>query len=496
MEPFEQQELDPAIEISLEAVKKKAIRGVAILTGRGFLLNGLSQLSWFLLYLFLDPAEIGVFIIVSAAVSFLIYFSDIGLAAALIQKKDEPTELDLKTTFTVQQILVLVLLIILFILSPYIRNIYHLSDKGVYLLYALGFGLFLSSLKSVPSVLLERRLEFGKFVLPEILENLFYNITVVILAWQGYGVLSFAYGVIVRGFVGVVTIYILQPWMPGFAFSKKAIKGLLRFGVPYQANSLISVIKDQGITLFLGGILSQAAIGYLGTAMKLSQLPLRLFMDNVTKVSFPAFARMQDVKQQLADSVTRSVMFITFMVFPILLGTAAIMSDLIVVIPKYGKWEPALLPLYLVSVNAFFAAMATQLSNMLTAIGKIKLTIYLTIMYSALTIIFVPVFALKYGVDGAAVGYLIVGLSSIVAIYVAKRIVDFSIMKSMVKPATASLAMLAVVLVLKSVMGTSLINLLVMIGMGGVTYIGVSYLLLGNELVSDIKKLSKSFLNK
>src|SRR3972149_6562115 len=102
--------LDPSSEISLETVKKRAVRGVIVLTGRTFLLQALSFAAWFFLSVFLDATEIGVFFIVSAVVNFLRYFSDIGLAAALIQKKDKVEELDLRTTFTVQQILVLILL--------------------------------------------------------------------------------------------------------------------------------------------------------------------------------------------------------------------------------------------------------------------------------------------------------------------------------------------------------------------------------------------------
>ncbi len=493
-EPFEEENLDQAIEVGLEVVKKRAIRGVAILTGRGFILNGVAQASQLILLAFLTPSQLGTFWIVSAAVSFLVYFSDIGLAASLIQKKEKPTDAELKTTFTIQQLMVLGLLIILFLITPSLVRIYSLSSDGKVLIYALGISLFLSSLKSIPSVLLERRLEFGKFVIPEILENLVYNLTVVYLAWKGFGISSFSYAVLARGTVGVVTIYVLRPWLPGFAFSRSAVKSLLKFGLPYQANTLISVIKDQGITLILGGILGQAAIGYLGSAMRLSQIPLRLFMDNVTKVSFPAFSRMQDNKKELAKSVTRSIMFITFLVFPMLLGFLVLVPNVMTIVPKYQKWEPAYIPLLIVSVNTVFAAVATQLTNMLTAIGKIKITIKLTIMYAVLTIGLVPLLASIYGIIGASLGYSLVGVSSVVAIIVAKQHVDFSIVEGAIKPFVAAFLMMIIVFIVRSMLGVTLANSLLLIMIGVLSYLVFVYLFIGPVIADDAKKLFKQFI--
>ncbi len=488
---MEEQSLDEAIELNLDTVKKRAVRGVAILTGRGFLLNAITTASQLLLLAFLDPQEIGVFYIVSAFVYFLMYFSDVGLAAALIQKKQKLSDLELKTTFTIQQGLVIVLISTLFLLSPFVVKVYSLSAEGRYLLYALGISLFLSSLKSIPSVLLERKLEFGKFVLPEILENLFYNVSLVYFAYSGLGLRSFTYAVLIRGVVGLITIYILEPWVPGLAFSKNALKGLLKFGIPYQVNSFISVLKDQGIILLLGGILSQTAIGFLGTAMRLTQIPLRLFMDNVTKVSFPAFSRMQDNKVELARVVTRSIMFITFLVYPALVGFILLVPDLMIVLPKYQKWAPAIPLMWFMAINVIFAAYATQISNMLTAIGRVKTTIKITVMYTVLTIILVPIMAIKWSVLGASIGYALVGSSSIVALWVGKKYVDFSILKA-ATPFVPAIGMGVYLFVLGRILPVNWFNFVFLVGSGGIFYLIFSYLIIGKSLIYDAKKIIKS----
>ena len=483
-------------EIGLDTVKTRAVRGVVVLTGRTFFISILSLVATGFLTVFLDPSEFGVFWIVSAIVNFLAYFSDVGLAAALIQKKETPTEEDLKTTFTVQQILVFLLVVILIALTPIFSKIYSFSFQGKLLMYSLGVSLIFSSLKTIPSVIIERRLEFGKLVLPQVLENLVYNVIAVILAWKGFGIASFTIAVLVRGLVGLVSIYILQPWKPGFAFSRKSFKSLLTYGVPYQANSLLATLKDDGMTAVLGGILGSTGVGYLGWAQKWGQAPLRFFMDQVLKVTFPAFARMQDKKEHLERSLTRSVFFVCLLVFPSLAGLLILAPVLVQIIPRYGKWTPALLPLGLIAVNTVFAAVSTPLTNLLNAIGKIKTTFKLMIMWTALTWLFIPYLAYKYGVAGAALGYSLVGISSVVAIYIARLQVHFSLNYAVFKPAVAALGMSLALVVLRSLLDVSFNSVWVIIVMGIVIYSLLIFLLVGPGIVSDVKRSVKSFFSR
>jgi O-antigen/teichoic acid export membrane protein len=488
--------LNPTEEISLETVKGRAVKGVVVLTGRTFVLSVVSLAATALLTVFLEPSEFGVFWIVSAIVNFFAYFSDIGLAAALIQKKEPPQEKDLRTTFLVQQGLVLTILLVLFLATPVITRVYNLSPDAKYLFYALGISLLLSSLKTIPSTLLERKLEFGKLVIPQVLENLAYNIVAVALAVKGFGITSFTLAVLARGVVGLIAIYVLQPWVPGLAFSKESLKKLLSFGVPYQLNTLLATVKDDGLTAFLGGVLGPAGIGFLGWAQKWAYTPLRFFMDHVLKVTFPAFSRMQENREELARVTTRSIFFICFLVFPSIVGLLILAPILIEIVPRYEKWAPALMALSLISVNTVFAAVTTQLTNLLNSIGKIKTTFKLMVMWTTLSWILVPFLAIKYGVNGAALGYSLVGTSSIVAIYIARRHVKFSLAEAAVKPLVASANMAIVLLLVRSGLPYNLTSLGVLIGIGVVVYAISSYLLVGMSIVNDVKKGTKSLFSK
>ena len=160
-------------ELSVDTIKSRAIKGIATLTGRTFVLQAIAFGATFLLTIFLDPSQYGTFFLVSAVINFFTYFSDIGLAAALIQKKETPSQEELRTTFTVQQLLILFLVALILILLPLIRSWYNFDDSAMLLMMAITLSLFLSSLKTIPSVLLERKLDFNRLVIPQIVEYCF-----------------------------------------------------------------------------------------------------------------------------------------------------------------------------------------------------------------------------------------------------------------------------------------------------------------------------------
>lgn len=484
---------DPEIspEIDLATVKKRAVRGVLTLSGRTALVQFISFLGFFFLTVFLKTPEIGLFFAISELVAVLGYFSDIGLAAALIQKKEKPIIEDIRSTFTIQQILVSSLVIIALIASPYLQSFYSFGDNGVWLFRALILGFFLASLKTIPSVLLERNLRFDLLVLVELAETLAFYILVVFLAWKGFGVLSYAWAVAARGILGVILIYILSPWSIGFAWQKESLKHLLKFGLPYQANTFLAVVKDRLMNLVLWKIIGADGMGNLGWAQKWAQMPLRFIMDPVMKVTFPAFSRMQENKEELKKGVEKTLYFVSLFSFPLLAGIALLAGPLTQIIPNYEKWQVALTALSLYAVSGFWSSLTTPLTNALASIGKIKVVFKLMIMWTALTWAFYPFLSLRYGFNGVAIGALLVNISSVVAIIISRKYIDFNFISSIKIPVIATLIMSAFVYVLGALVATSVLGLVSLIVFGGLIYFFTVWLMNGQAFFADLKLIMK-----
>lgn len=417
-------------EIDIELIKKRSVVGVVALTARTFFLQIIAFGSTFLLTLFLTPDTFGVFYVVSAIISFLGYFSDIGLAAALVQKRDDITQEDLDTTFVIQQSLVMALVLLSLIFSQMIASFYRLDAAGVWLFRALAVSFFLSSLKTIPSVLLERKLAFDRLVIPQVLETLGFYAVAVYLAWKGAGVTSFIWAVLVRGVLGLVAMYIVEPWKPTFAISKKSARKLMSFGLPFQMNSFLALLKDDLLTVFLGRVLPFAQVGYIGWAKKWAEVPLRLIMDSVIRVTFPAYSRLQHDKKLLEKALDKTIFGLTAAILPISTGLLLYVHPMVHIIPKYGKWEPALISFYIFVFSSAIAALSTPLMNAINAVGNIRTTLKFMVGWTVFTWVFTLLFMQFMGFNGVAMALLVVSGSIVFVIQTAKKIADFSFIEN------------------------------------------------------------------
>lgn len=438
-------------DFDLNLVAKKSVKSVFALVSRTFFVQLLGIIASLVLTIFLSPQNFGVFFIVSSVVVFLNYFSDIGLAASLIQKKEEPTVQELRTTFTIQQVLVLLIIVPSFLLSGKITGFFNLDNSGYFLFIAFLVSFLLSSLKTIPTILLERRLDFHRLVLPQIAENLVYNVAIIVLAIQGFGVTAFTIAVLLRGIVGLILMYYVQSWAIGLSFDKNIAKKLLSFGVPFQLNSLLALLKDDFINIYIGKILPLAQVGYVGFAQKWAFLPLRLILDNIIKIIFPSFSRLQHDKDSLKVVMEKSLFMISFFIFPFSVGFIMFSPYFIEYIPRYSKWEPAILSLMFFSLNTVFGSLTTPITNFLNAIGKVRITLYLMFFWTALTWILTPIAIYLFGFNGVAIASFLVSISTLISIIVVRKYIEFSFINPISKQFVAAMLMIFFIYVTRSI---------------------------------------------
>ena len=236
---------------------------------------------------------------------------------------------------------------------------------------------------------------------------------------------SYTYGVLARAFLGTATMYLITSWPIGFNFSFRALQGLFKFGVPYQLNSLLAVVKDKVMILLLGKVIGHEGIAIIGWAEKWAKMPLRYFLDNTARVAFPTFARIQSNKRKLKNAVEKVVYFLAVLIFPSLFGLGLVAGPLVKVIPRYLKWQPALVPLYLYSFASVWGGFSVILTTIFNAIGKIKITFKLMILWTVLSWLFTPILALKMGFVGVPIAVILVNISSVVGFWILRKYTKF-----------------------------------------------------------------------
>ncbi len=470
-------------------LKKQAFKGVFTLTFRRLILKVIDTVGIIFLARLLSQSTFGLFGIISFVVfTFLSFFSDIGFGAALIQKKGKITKADIQTTFTIQQVLVTFLLILTWFTSPYISDFYHLGQQGMWLIRVLSFSLFLTSFKTIPSILLERQLKFEKLIIPEILETLVYDSLAVYLAFHGYGVWSLVIAILVRTIVGAIALNLLQPWPIGWHFSKQSASELLHFGVPYQLNSILAMIKDNVTPTLIAYWYGPAAVGYVNLAQNIASRPMEI-INIVSRVSFPAYSRIQHDKVRLKRWLEKSVKLMSIFYYPAITGLLIVSPGLLryLYANKTDKWLPALPVLLLFLAGAFPVIVTTTYTNALYALGKPKVVLYLMMLYTVLTWGLGAPLIYKFGFVGIAIAGLIITYSTFpLVVRELNKIVQVDTFKSLKTALLASALMGIVVYFVNRLITHDLLTLSLTILIGIATYALILYRLEGHYLKTEV----------
>jgi O-antigen/teichoic acid export membrane protein len=436
----------------------------------------------------LSPAIFGMYITVLSIISVLNYFSDIGLAASLIQKK-EANDADFVTTFTIQQALTITIITIGFAVTNVVMSFYKLPIEGMYLYWALLIGFFLSSLKTIPSIFLERKVHFQKIVLVQVVEGTVFYCAIIVCAIAKLGLHSFTIAVLLRSLVGTTLIYYLSPWKPQFGISRSSLHALLKFGIPFQASSFLALFKDDLITLFLGKVVGFQGVGYIGWAKKWAEAPIRIIMDNITKVLFPVISRLQYDKEKVSHLIEKILFFQTALLAPAIFGLALTMEHIVYIIPKYAKWAPALPLLYLFCISAFLASFSSPLLNLINALGNAKVSLIFMTIWTIATWIMVPILTHFFSYYGFPMTVAAISVSSVLVVFVSKKYVSFRFISATFKPFISALGMVGVIYVVRLTVPAHLPALILSITLGGFTYLSILYFGFGVNMMKEVKSL-------
>lgn len=477
--------------MKIEEVKRQSIRGVMGFGIRTVGLYAIAIVATGLLSVFLSPEDFGVYYIVTALIGVLTFLSDIGLAASLVQKKEEPTLSELRTVFTVQQILAVLILLLTVGLTPIWRGFLKLNWDGLLLLYAFGFSFVLASLKTIPSIIMERKLKFELLIIPQIVEQVSFYGVAVILAYLGFGITAYTIAIMIRGVLGTLTMYLIQKWPLAYSMSMTELKQLLRFGFKFQLNDLLARLKDDLFIVVLGKFIGVTEMGYLGWAKRWSMFPYQLSVSNIIAILFPTFSRLQHEKQVLSRAIEKSLFFISLIIFPILMGMSVMAYPLIKVIPNYGKWTPALAALYWFCLNIAFAAMANPLINSLNALGKIKKTLKLMIIMTTGTWILSPIGYYWFGFQGIAMVAAIIAMISLYAYRWLKPDLKINLIEPVSRQLGASLIMGMALFLGQSYWQQSVKNFGFGVAWGIIVYVGMMLLFGFKRLKNEWESLIK-----
>ncbi len=357
-----------APEVSSAEVKARARKGVFVLTARTLASQGLRVVSALVLSRLLFPADYGLFGIVSYATSLGVFLGDLGLSAALVHQSHEPTEDETTTIFWSHQALTGLIVAAVIALAPWLVEGYALGSQALPMIHVMALGLFLSSLRVIPLMALERKLAFPLIARAELLENVAQVAATLALAALGFGAWALAIGGLVRGAVGLVFIWLASPWRPRGSVRFSVIRRLLGFGLAFQLPPLVAALAAGWVPLVVGHVLGKEAVGLVNWAWALASTPMMLSVV-LNRVAFPAYCRLQEDPVGFADYLRTSLRRLSA-ALGLLIPLAVLAMPVAVPLFFGERWVPAVGLVQWFSMEALLTTLIGLLATAQNAGGR------------------------------------------------------------------------------------------------------------------------------
>ena len=274
-----------AFDLTRSQVRDRALAGVFFVTASGFANLVVGFVGNLLVARMLTPNDFGVVAVGLTVTLVGNALADGGLGSGMIRRPEPPSRGELRTLNGIQLAISLALVVPVALVS-------------------LGFGttgavtavmmasLPITMLQTPGRVVLARSMRYDRQAAADFVSYASFHVFAVATVALGAGVWGLAAGTVVRATVGavltaVLSIGFLLPSLKGW----KKFGDLVRFGLRFQANWALTVVREQGINAVTAAISGLTVLGLWTLATRLIQLPIVAFLSLYT-VGFPAMSNL------------------------------------------------------------------------------------------------------------------------------------------------------------------------------------------------------------
>jgi len=336
----------------------------------------------------LTPEEIGIYSVAMVLLGFVATVRDLGVGQYLVQEKDLTID-RIRAVWAVQLGLGLVLSVVILLASVPVAAFYaepQIRD----IMWLVGLSYAVNPFGSLTYAWLIREMRFGNIAVMRFLSALTGAVVGIWLAWEDFGPISLAYGSLASTIVNAVVALWFRPksfpWLPGIA----EIRRVLSVGSQLTLNSIISAIATSAPELLLGKLQSLAAAGLFSRANGLVQMFNRLFVDAVSIVCLPWFAKESRAGGSLAIPFLRATAYVTAFGWSFCVAIVCLAHPVIRVL--YGdQWDMAVDLARLLAVSVALGVPVTLCPAAMLASGAIGTITRVTLVCAIQSITFVSI---------------------------------------------------------------------------------------------------------
>lgn len=369
--------------------------------------RGLALIVKLYLVRLLMPEAFGLVGMAAVFTAFLSIMGELGMAAALIQRKQaELTEAHWQTAFTLSFIIsTAAWFLILIALAPFAAVFYGEPEVSL-ILSVLGFGLVIDSFSVVPRTKLVRGLRFKTISITSMVSVIVSSTLAILMAYNGYGVWALVARTLTSSLLKCLILWIYVGWLPRIRFSKKAFRELFGFSAYVFMERMLMFLLGNIDYALIGKLLGATALGIYALAFTLTDIARKQVMGVFNTVLFPVYAKLQDDRPKAGGYFLKVVRYNTLLIAP-LMFILLLDAEPIILLFFGQSWQAAAFPLQILALGTMIHTLAGTSSTLIRGLGYAKLI--MIIHFVGVVLIAIPAIsagAVLGGINGASLGVL------------------------------------------------------------------------------------------
>ncbi len=292
----------------------------------------------------------------------------------------------------------------------------------------VSLGCLLEAIVAIPEALLQRELRCREIMLAD---NLAYCIGMLgvctTLALAGWGVWSLVCAQVALKAVRLIVLVWVAPPFSRRTISWHHLRYLFRMGFGFSLGRLLNFFSLQGDNFVVGRLLGTEALGMYNRAYQLMTLPAMYVGQVFERVMFPAMARKQTDREQLAAEFLLALEVLTIVALPSGVVMFALAPEIVLV--GFGEhWRGVIPVVSILSFGVFFRTAYKCSDTAVRSVGAVYHYAGRQAVYSALVIAGALIGAFSAGVAGVACGVVVaVALNYVSMTRLAMKLLDAQI---------------------------------------------------------------------
>ena len=476
--------------ISSDALGSRILSGLAWKAGSQVTLQITRLAVALILARLLAPDDWGLAAMVLVFSGFVVVFTDNALGTALIQRR-ELLRGDRSTVFWMSATIGLLLAVAGVLLSGPLAGFY--GEPSVRPLFiAVSIGFLVSALGTTQMALLVRDMQFRRLELRQIAATLVGAVVGIAIAVKGFGAWAIVGQQLAEAVTSTVLLWCVTPWRPTATFSAASLRRLGGFAGNVFGQNLLYQAGRNVSGLLIGRSLGAAPLGTYALATTVILVPFSRIAAPLQQVFFPAFSRINDDSERMADMWLRATRLVGAISIPALVGLCIVAPDFVQVVLG-PDWSAAVPVIQILAWVGLIQSLQTLSGEVLLALNRSGTLLRFTMLWFVGSV-GALVLGLRWGIVGVAACYLALTLMiEPLLTYLTTRALGISFWRfpgSLSGVAQAAAIMAAIMLPARAALNSSDVptaaRLVLLVVLGAVVYV-VACLWRAPEVMLEVK---------